>query len=63
LLTQSVTNNFASRSVKKGVSGFVGLFKNKEEPSEEEISEEQPTIKKEEPSLIENENPLTIENN
>lgn len=63
LLTQSVTNNFASRSVKKGVSGFVGLFKNKEEPSEEEISEEQPTIKKEEPSLIENETPLTIENN
>lgn len=30
LITQSVTNNFASRSVKKGISGFFGLFKSKD---------------------------------
>lgn len=29
MLTQSVTNNFASRTVKKGLSGLIGLFKKK----------------------------------
>lgn len=31
LVTQSVTNNFASNAVKKGVGGFFGLFKKKKE--------------------------------
>lgn len=30
LVTQSVTNNFASRTVKKGLSGLFGLFKKKQ---------------------------------
>ena len=34
LITQSVTNNFASRSVKKGISGFFGLFKSKDSAEE-----------------------------
>ena len=32
MLTQSVTNNAASRAVKKGIGGVVGLFKKKDEP-------------------------------
>lgn len=37
MLTQSVTNNFASRTLKKGVSAFVGLFKKKKpEPAANE---------------------------
>ncbi|MBE6421614.1 MAG: AsmA family protein [Elusimicrobium sp.] len=36
LITQSVTNNFASRSVKKGISGFFGLFK-REDSAEETL--------------------------
>ena len=31
LVTQSVTNNFASNTVKKGIGGFFGLFKKKKE--------------------------------
>lgn len=31
LVTQTVTNNFASNTVKKGVGGFFGLFKKKKE--------------------------------
>lgn len=34
LLTQSVANNFASRSVKSGVGGIFGLFKKKDAASE-----------------------------
>ena len=43
LVTQSVTNNFASRAVKKSVGGVVGLFKKKDQPEESsapEVSEE-----------------------
>ena len=32
LVTQGVTNNFASRAVKKSIGGFFGLFKKKEKP-------------------------------
>ena len=32
LVTQSVTNNVVSRQVKKGIKGFFGLFKKKEDP-------------------------------
>lgn len=32
LVTQSVTNNFASRTVKKGLGGLFGLFKKKKTP-------------------------------
>lgn len=40
LVTQSVTNNFASNAVKKGVGGFFGLFKKKqEEPSRAQADE------------------------
>lgn len=35
LVKQGVTNNFASRAVKKTVGGVVGLFKKKEKPSPE----------------------------
>ena len=41
-LTQSVTNNFASRTVKKSVSGFFGLFKKKESPLQKDASETAP---------------------
>ncbi len=36
LVTQGVTNNFASRTVKKTVGGVVGLFKKKENPAPQE---------------------------
>ena len=40
LVTQGVTNNFASRAVKKTVGGVFGLFKKKETPSAEETAPE-----------------------
>lgn len=36
LVTQPVTNNFASNAVKKGVGGLLGLFKKKKQPAEAE---------------------------
>ena len=40
MVRQSVTNNFASRAVKKGVGGFFGLFrKNDETPAEQSVLE------------------------
>ncbi len=50
LVTQGVTNNVASRTVKKGISGLWGIFKKKGAPAEtsaeanpaEEISQEKP---------------------
>ena len=42
MLTQSVTNNAASRAVKKGVGGFFGLFKKKEKQEEETAAQETP---------------------
>ena len=35
MVTQGVTNNFASRTVKKGVGGLFGLFKKKPNESQE----------------------------
>ena len=40
LITQSVTNNFASRSVKKGISGVLGVFKNEEQREETAVPAE-----------------------
>ena len=40
LVTQGVTNNFASRAIKKSLRGFWGLFKKKERPLEETSKEE-----------------------
>ena len=36
LVTQGVTNNFASRAVKKGVGGVIDLFTKDESPQEEQ---------------------------
>lgn len=42
LVTQGIGNNFASRSVKKGIGGFFGLFKKKSAPQETQESAETP---------------------
>ena len=35
LVTQGIGNNFASRSVKKGIGGLFGIFKKKEKQTEQ----------------------------
>ncbi|MBR4355180.1 MAG: AsmA family protein [Elusimicrobiaceae bacterium] len=40
LVTQSVTNNFASRAVKKGIGGIFGLFKKKDQENTETSGED-----------------------
>ncbi len=42
LVTQSVTNNVVSRNVTKGIKGFFGLFKKKEENAEEFTATQSP---------------------
>ncbi len=45
MVTQGLSNNFASRSVKKGLGGLFGLFKKKkEEPAPAAPAEAQPTL-------------------
>lgn len=55
MVRQSVTNNFASRAVKKGVGGFFGLFrKNDEEPAEQSVLEtSQPAGETQTPGSVE----------
>ena len=50
LVTQSVTNNFASRAVKKSLGGLWGLFKKKERPAVIESAEEDSAVVSDEPA-------------
>lgn len=49
LVTQGIGNNFASRSVKKGIGGFFGLFKKKSAPQEDASGGDAPVTSAETP--------------